>query len=117
LQTDKRYLYIVSFITSFAAILTPLDSTIVSVSLPVISKDLNMSYVETIWVPLGYLLALTVLLLPLGRLSDIKGRKTLFTNGYLIFTIGTIMSGLSFNGIELDFWRIIQGIGLSRIHI
>lgn len=115
MQTNKRYLYIVSFITSFAAILTPLDSTIVSVSLPVISKDLNMSYVETIWVPLGYLLALTVLLLPLGRLSDIKGRKTLFTNGYLIFTIGTIMSGLSFNGIELDFWRIIQGIGAAFI--
>ncbi|PMP90073.1 MAG: MFS transporter [Caldisphaera sp.] len=115
MNPSKRYLWIVSFITSFAAILTPLDSTIVSVSLPVISKSLNMSYVETIWVPLGYLLALTALLLPLGKLSDIKGRKTLFTNGYLIFTIGTIMSGLSLNGIELDFWRVIQGIGASFI--
>ncbi|MGC9182827.1 MFS transporter [Caldisphaera sp.] len=115
MNPSKRYLWIVSFITSFAAILTPLDSTIVSVSLPVISKSLNMSYVETIWVPLGYLLALTALLLPLGKLSDIKGRKPLFTNGYLIFTIGTIMSGLSLNGIELDFWRVIQGIGASFI--
>ncbi len=115
MNADKKYLWIVSLTTSFAAILTPLDSTIVSISLPFISRDLRMSYIETIWVPLGYLMALTVLLLPIGRLSDIKGKKKFFTNGYLIFTIGTIMSGLSFNGFELDLWRIIQGIGAAFI--
>ncbi|PMP60209.1 MAG: MFS transporter [Caldisphaera sp.] len=114
-NVDRRYLLIVSLTTSFAAILTPLDSTIVSVSLPFISKSLRMSYIETIWVPLGYLIALTVLLLPLGRFSDIKGKKKLFTTGYLIFIIGTIMSGLSVNGLELDAWRIVQGIGAAFI--
>ncbi|AFZ69832.1 arabinose efflux permease family protein [Caldisphaera lagunensis DSM 15908] len=115
MNIDKKYLWIVSISTSFAAILTPLDSTIVSISLPFISRSLKMSYIETIWVPLGYLIALTVLLLPIGRLSDIKGKKKFFTNGYIIFIIGTLMSGLSFNGFELDLWRIIQGIGAAFI--
>ena len=109
------YMRLVSVVTSFAAILTPLDSTIVSVSLPAIAKGSGANYVEALWVPLGYLVALSSLLLLFGRLGDVKGRRKVFTTGFLVFTIGTVMCSLSVNGAELDAWRVVQGSGAAMI--
>jgi hypothetical protein len=41
----------------------PLDSTIVSVSLPIISSELDMDYATSVWIPTAYLLAVSSLLL------------------------------------------------------
>lgn len=111
----REYLRLVSIVTSFAAILTPLDSTIVSVSLPAIARGSHANYLETIWVPVGYLASLSAFLLLFGRLGDVRGRKRVFTVGFLIFTVGTIMCALSVNGLELDAWRAVQGLGAAMI--
>jgi len=71
----RGYLRLVSTVTAFAAILTPLDSTIVSVSLPAIARGLRASYLETIWVPMGYLVSLSAFLLLFGRLGDVRGKE------------------------------------------
>jgi len=90
----RGYLRLVSTVTAFAAILTPLDSTIVSVSLPAIARGLRASYLETIWVPMGYLVSLSAFLLLFGRLGDVKGRRRVFTTGFLVFTVATVMCAL-----------------------
>jgi len=77
----RGYLRLVSTVTAFAAILTPLDSTIVSVSLPAIARGLRASYLETIWVPMGYLVSLSAFLLLFGRLGDVRGRRRVFKYG------------------------------------
>jgi len=77
----RGYLRLVSTVTAFAAILTPLDSTIVSVSLPAIARGLRASYLETIWVPMGYLVSLSAFLLLFGRLGDVRGRRRVFLRG------------------------------------
>lgn len=95
--------------------MAPLDSTIVSVSLPTIAQDLSMDYAEIIWVPTAYLLALSVLILTMGRFSDIRGRKPVFVGGFLIFVLGSLLCSLSQTGAELIVFRIMQGIGAAFI--
>jgi len=54
--------------------MAPLDGSIAAVALPAISPDLHLSFSASIWVQAAYLLAMAVLLIPLGRLADHRGR-------------------------------------------
>jgi EmrB/QacA subfamily drug resistance transporter len=109
------YRWIVLLITSIGAFMTPLDSTIVSVSLPSIAQGLKMDYESVIWVPTAYLVALTVLLLSLGRLSDSRGRKPIFISGFAIFSVTSFLCGYASSGLELIVFRAIQGAGAAFI--
>ncbi len=111
----RRYMRLVSVVTAFAAILTPLDSNIVSISLPAIAKGVGADYPEALWVPLGYLVSLSSLLLLFGRLADLKGRRSVFSVGFAVFTVSTLMCALSINPVELDAWRVVQGAGAAMI--
>jgi EmrB/QacA subfamily drug resistance transporter len=107
----KAYKWTVLLITSVGSMMGPLDGTIVNVSLPVIADHLNMDYVSVIWVPAAYLLTLSVLLLIIGRLSDIHGRKWIFIAGFALFVFGSFLCSLATSGTELIFFRILQGGG------
>jgi len=100
-------------IASVGSMMAPLDSTIVSVSLPEISQSLSMDYASIIWVPTAYLVSLTTLLLTMGRLSDIHGRKPIFILGFSIFTLTSFLCSISQTGGELILFRIIQGAGAA----
>ena len=113
--TTGSYRWIVLLMTSIGAFMAPLDGSIVSVSLPSITMDLNMSYAMAIWVPTAYLAALTVLLLSIGRLSDMRGRKWFFISGFVIFTLASFLCSISSNGLQLIAFRIIQGAGAAFI--
>ncbi len=111
--TGRSYRWIVLLITSVGAMMAPLDSTIVSVSLPEISHSLNMDYASVIWVPTAYLVSLTTLLLTIGRLSDLRGRRPIFITGFAIFTLSSFLCSISQTGGELILFRIIQGAGAA----
>ncbi len=111
----RSYLRLISVMTAFAAVLTPLDSTIVSISLPAIAKGVGANYPEALWVPLGYLVALSSLLLPFGQLADLRSRRSVFTTGFAVFTVATLMCALSINPLELDVWRVVQGAGAAMM--
>ena len=93
--------------------MSPLDSSIVSVSLPSITSSLKMDYAMAIWVPTAYLAALTVLLLSIGRLSDMRGRKPFFISGFAIFTSASFLCSISSSGLQLIAFRVIQGAGAA----
>ena len=105
------YRWAVLLIACMGSLMAPLDSTIVSVSLPVISDDLGMSYASVVWVPTAYLVTIAALLLTIGRLSDLKGRKAIYIWGFGIFTLGSVLCSLATNGSWLIAARIVQGIG------
>ncbi len=109
------YKWTVLMMTSIGAFMAPLDGSIVSVSLPSITKGLNMSYAMAIWVPTAYLAALTVLLLSIGRLSDMRGRKPFFVSGFAIFTLASLLCSISSNGLQLITFRVMQGAGAAFI--
>ena len=98
-------------LTSVGAFMTPLDGSIVSVAIPVMSPELHLSFSATIWIQAAYLLATAVLLIPFGRLSDHYGRIRFYLAGISVFGVGSLLAGLSMNGPWLIGSRILQGVG------
>jgi EmrB/QacA subfamily drug resistance transporter len=92
-------------------LLTTIDSTIVNVSLPTLVRDLESDFATVQWVVLSYLLALATLLLSMGRLGDMLGKKPIYATGFVIFTIGSILCGLSPTIYWLIGFRVLQAVG------
>lgn len=100
-------------VTALGTFMGGLDATVVLLALLPIAQDLHTSYVTIIWVVLAYLLATTALVLSFGRISDIYGRKRMFNVGFVVFTIASLLSGLSFSGLMLVGARVLQGVGAA----
>jgi EmrB/QacA subfamily drug resistance transporter len=98
-------------VTSVGGLMASIDSTIVTLALVPIEKELNTGYVEIIWVIIGYLLVNTALVLSFGRMADILGRKNMYNLGFVIFTIGSALCALATSGISLILYRLVQGTG------
>ncbi len=94
-------------------LLAALDQTIVGTAMPRIVTELGGANVT--WVVTSYLLASTVTVPIIGKLSDLYGRKTFFISGMVVFLIGSALSGLSQNMGELVLFRGIQGLGAGAL--
>ena len=92
-----------------------LDSNIVLIALPTMTADLHASAFEAVWIIMGYVLVTAVLLLTFGRLSDVFGRVRLYNAGFALFTVGSALCSLSFNGGSLVLFRLVQGTGGALI--
>src|SRR5262245_7280513 len=92
-----------------------LDSSIVNIALPTVTKDLGTDIFRVKWVVIAYLLVITCLLLPFGRLSDQSGRKPVFQAGFFIFILGSALCGVApFLG-WLVLFRALQAMGASML--
>lgn len=96
-------------------LMSTLDASIVNIALPTILTSLEASLAATTWVVMAYLLAITVLLLPFGRLSDIMGRKRLYTVGLALFAVGSGLCGVSADVGSLIAFRIVQAAGAAMV--
>ncbi|TWT04798.1 MDR family MFS transporter [Planomicrobium sp. CPCC 101079] len=90
------------------------EATIVSTAMPSISADLG-GFSKYSWVFSAYLLMSTVTVLLYGKLSDIFGRKPVFTVGILLFLAGSLICGFATSMEELIFYRFIQGVGAGAV--
>jgi EmrB/QacA subfamily drug resistance transporter len=88
-----------------------LDQTIVNVALPSIQHDLHFSQSSLAWVVNAYLIAFGGLLLLVGRLGDLIGRKRIFLAGLALFTLASILCGLAQSQAVLVVARFVQGVG------
>lgn len=92
-----------------------LDGSIVNVALPTLTEYFKSDITTIEWVIMAYLLTITSLLLSLGRLSDMFGRKQIFAGGLALFTVGSGLCAISATEGQLIFYRIIQGIGAAML--
>ncbi len=92
-----------------------LDASIVNVSLPTIMNSLHTHLATVEWVVSIYLLVVTGLLLSLGRLADLIGRKPVYIAGFVVFTIGSLLCGLSRSIFWLIAFRGLQAFGAAMI--
>jgi EmrB/QacA subfamily drug resistance transporter len=92
-----------------------LDSSIVNIALPTLTKDLGSDLYQMKWVVIAYLLTITCLVLPFGRLADIYGRKPIFELGFSIFTLGSALCGISPSLLPLVLSRVVQAVGASML--
>jgi EmrB/QacA subfamily drug resistance transporter len=90
-----------------------LDGSIVNIALPTIAKSFAVGISAVQWVVSSYLIAVSALLLVWGRLSDIHGRKGFFMAGLGVFTLGSLLCGLSGNLAALVASRVLQAVGAS----
>ncbi|WP_339062274.1 MFS transporter [Tepidibacillus marianensis] len=93
----------------------PLDSSVVNIALPEISQYFHTSLGTVEWVVMSYLLVISSLLLTYGRLGDIFGHKKIYTVGFLIFTLGSLLSALSPTILFLIVFRAVQAIGAGMM--
>jgi EmrB/QacA subfamily drug resistance transporter len=90
-----------------------LDTSIVNVALPVMSKKLNVTMGSIEWVITSYLIIISAMILIFGRLGDIKGKTKIFKFGIALFTIGSFLCGMTNSLLVLVLARIIQGVGAA----
>lgn len=95
--------------------LSVLDSSIVNVSLPIITEELNTDLTTIQWVVMAYLLTITGLLLTFGRLADLLGRKPVYVAGMALFTVAMTLCGLAQTVEQLIALRVAQGIGAAMV--
>jgi len=94
-------------------LMSTLDGTIVVVALPRMQADLGMSDAAKSWVITAYVLTFGGLLLLGGRVGDAVGHKRAFIAGVGVFTVASLVCGLSFDPAMLIAARAVQGIGAA----
>jgi EmrB/QacA subfamily drug resistance transporter len=94
-------------------LLATIDASIVNVALPTLTKALDADLATVEWVVLAYLLTITTLMLSVGRLADMAGKKSLYLAGIIIFTIGSMLCGLSSTIYTLIGFRVLQAVGAA----
>lgn len=112
LDRTKKFILIASTLASF---LTPFTGAAFNLALPALARDFNLSSITLGWTVTAYLLTTAVFLLPMGKLADLFGRKKIFMAGLVFFMLGGLLSGLSFSGVSLIAFRLIQGLGGAMI--
>lgn len=113
-KAEHRRLLIILSALMLGMFLSALDQTIVSTALPTIAGDLHgLNHLS--WVVTSYLLASTITTPLWGKLGDLYGRKLFFQSAIVIFLIGSVLSGLSHNMLELIGFRAVQGVGAGGL--
>ena len=89
------------------------DNGSASIALQSIASHFDTDLSTAQWIVTGYLLIIASMLLPMGRLADIIGRKPVYLSGFLIMAISAIAAGFSQNVETLIIARTIQGFGAA----
>lgn len=105
--------WLILFTVVMLTFMACLDSSIVNVALPVLSDKLSVSMASIEWVVTSYLIVISATILIFGRLGDMKGKTTVFKWGLALFTLGSLLCGLSNSLLFLVIARVIQAIGAA----
>ena len=91
--------------------LAVMSTTVVSVALPTIGRDLHASATDLEWIVDAYVIVYASLLVTGGVLGDRRGRKGLFMAGVATFGLGSLITGLAWSVTVLIIGRVVQGLG------
>ncbi|MDV3277968.1 MAG: MFS transporter [Nitrososphaerales archaeon] len=100
-------------VTTLSSFMVALDSNIVTIALPAMSKGLSSGVSLLGWVVTGYIIAAAALVLQAGKMGDNYGKKRVYLLGFAIFGFASALCGLSQSAVELVTFRVVQGIGAS----
>ena len=97
------------------AFIAPFMGSALNLSVPSMSEYFSAGAVSIGWVVTSYFLSSTALLIPLGRLADLRGKKPMFVTGILIFGVFSLLCACAWNVKALILFRLGQGIGASML--
>ncbi|WP_331767037.1 MFS transporter [Embleya sp. NBC_00896] len=98
---------------SLSMLLSSLGTSIANVALPTLAEAFSASFQAVQWIVLAYLLAITTVIVGVGRLGDIIGRRRLLPAGILLFTVASVLCGVAPTLGLLIAARAAQGLGAA----
>jgi len=110
-KSEKGNRNLLLFLIVLTSFINPFMGAAVNIALPQIASDFSMNAVKMGWVSMSFLLASVAVLLPIGKIADIAGRKKIFIYGNIIVTVASLFCGLSTSSVMLISFRVLQGIG------
>jgi EmrB/QacA subfamily drug resistance transporter len=110
-----QYKWIALSVTTVGTLMAGIDARIIVVGLPTVARELGADVESIIWVSQSYLLASTVGLLLIGRITDVIGRVKIYNIGFVVFTIGSALASISQSPAQLILSRIVQGTGSAML--
>jgi EmrB/QacA subfamily drug resistance transporter len=100
---------------SLSMLMPSLDTSIANAGLPTLAQAFAASFPQVQWIVLAYLLAITTLIVGVGRLGDIIGRRRLFLAGIFLFTTASFLCGVAPALWMLIAARAAQGLGAATM--
>jgi MFS family permease len=100
---------------ALSMLLSSLGTSIANVGLPVLAQAFGASFGQVQWIVLAYLLAITTLIVGVGRLGDLAGRRRLLLAGIALFTGASLLCGLAPTLPWLIAARALQGLGAAAM--
>ncbi len=100
---------------SMGVLLATIDGSIVNVAMPRLVVELDTRFAVIQWVALSYLLTLATLTLSVGRAGDVIGKKRIYTTGFALFTVASVLCGLAPSVGFLIGFRVVQALGAVMV--
>ena len=110
-----RETLIVAGVVMLGAVMSILDTTVVNVAIDHLAVAFHSSLTEIQWVITGYTLALATVIPVSGWAADRFGTKRIYMSSLVLFTLGSVLSGLAWSAGSLIFFRVLQGFGGGMI--
>lgn len=114
-RTSPRAPWFVVGTVCIGAFMGQLDASIVTLALPRLGQDLHATIGSVEWVVLAYLLTLVATVATVGHYADAFGRKLLYTYGFGVFTLASLLCGLSPSLPLLVAARVLQALGAAML--
>jgi EmrB/QacA subfamily drug resistance transporter len=114
-EVDYSRKWYVMAAVAMSIFLATIDGSIVNIALPTMVRDLNTNFATVQWVVLAYLLTLTTLMLSIGRLADMRGKKPIYVAGFVVFTVGSVLCALAPTVYWLIGFRVLQAVGGAMV--
>ena len=107
--------WIILAIVVLLPLMSSLDSNIVNIAIPTIEADLKINMASAEWVVSAYLIIISATILLFCRIGDMKSKGLVFINGIIVFTLGSLLCGVSINIYFLVASRVVQAIGAGLV--
>lgn len=115
IRQKKGYHWFVVATVCVGAFMAALDASIINIALPVMKHDFHTHMHVIEWVSLAYILTLAALLVPFSRLSDMFGRRWMYTIGFSVFIVGSFLCGMTDSLGLLFTSRVLQAVGAAML--
>jgi EmrB/QacA subfamily drug resistance transporter len=112
-QSPRRWWALAAL--TLSVLIVGLDGTIISVALPTLAGELHADSAQLQWIGGGYLLTLSVAMLPVGLLGDRYGHKRLLLSGIALFGLASAAGSLAGSPATVIASRAVLGLGAATI--
>lgn len=100
---------------AMGTLMASVDVSVTNIAFPALTAVFRSEISTVMWVALAYILVSISSMLVLGKMSDLLGRKTVYTGGMLLFTLGLLACALASSVEQLIVFRCIQGLGSAMV--